>query len=514
MLPHIPVNKTNCHIPETETLKVIVYSPYRTVAPHFETELEIIQRHLDLKDEVEYLVCRGELPNCEFNASHVPANCENCTGRRDHGLEMINGNLRLGEIPFSGSSMPDWPEFQSIDQLKQFHRDGFDLGYAVTSSIVSMVRDPQPDMRQLQPIIRRFLDSAWQTWLHARERLATTRPDLVYVFNGRFAAMRAVFRACQQSGIPCAIHERGCDTWHYQTFPDHLPHDIEFMHRRMKMHWQSADDHAARERIASEWFSNRRNRVEKNWISFVKGQAGGSLPDDWNHDQRNLVIFSSSEDEFVGISDSWKSRLYTSQNDGISQLANDLNKANPSIRIWLRMHPNQANSNNSLTRAMRSLNFPNLEVLPPESSVDSYALLDAAEKVITFGSSIGIESVWWKKPSVLLGPCYYQDLAGPYAAQSHQQAIGLCSSRLAPGPRDDAAMYGYWFQTNGIRFRHFEPEGFFHGKFKGQVLYARPHRNNTWEKIANHARRLIGFDIQPNQGSITGSTESLTNQGD
>ena len=484
--------------------KIIVYSPYRTVAPHFETELEIIQQHLDQGDAVEYLACRGALPNCEFNMSHAPANCENCVGRRDHGLEKISGNLQRGEILLTRSILPGWPEFATVDELKEYKRDGFDIGYAVTSSIVSMARDPQPNLHQLRPMVNRFLDSAWQTWLHVRKRFASNRPDRVYVFNGRFANMRAVLRACEAFGIECAIHERGCDSEHYQVFLNHLPHDIQYMHKRINEQWQMADDNSQRDEIAAQWFSNRRNRIEKDWMSFTKGQSDGRLPDGWNQDQRNVVIFTSSDDEFVSISDSWQNRLYYNQNEGISQLAHSLNDANSSIRIWLRMHPNQANSDNPQTREMRSLKFPNLEVLPPESTVDSYALLDASEKVITFGSSIGIEAVWWKKPSVLLGPCYYQDFAGPYLAQTHQQATELCSSRLAPGPTHDAAKYGYWFQTNGIRFEHFEPDGFFHGKFKGEVLYARPRKDNTWEKIASHARRLINIadPAKPNASTL------------
>jgi hypothetical protein len=120
--------------------------------------------------------------------------------------------------------------------------------------------------------------------------------------------------------------------------------------------------------------------------------------------------------------------------------------------------------------------------------------MDACEKTVTFGSSTGIEAVWWQRPSVLLGPCYYRDFAGPYRAASHEMATQLVAGRLVAGSRDDAAIYGYWNQTHGEPFRYFEADGFFHGRYRGEVLYARPPKSALWSRIARHARRLLGAD--------------------
>lgn len=471
-------------------MKVAVYSPYATVAPHFETELELVQRHLDAGDSVDYIVCRGGLANCDFNAARVPANCAGCSGRRSHGIEKLSGPVLVSELGSDSGRPPAWPVLLEREKLQAFRLGDFDIGFAVLSSVVSMVRDPEPDLEKLQPFVRAFLDSAWQTWTHARDYIAVERPDRVIVFNGRFANMRAVLRACQSAGVECAIHERGCDPGHFQLFFNHLPHDIARIAARMREHW-AAGEGLDREDAASRWFRGRRERSGTDWMSFVRDQLPGQLPDGWDSTRRNVAIFSSSDDEFVSISDSWRNRLYPTQLEGVRALASSLAGLDSSVHFWLRMHPNQGKADNATTRAMRGLQLANLTVLQPEATVDTYALMDACEKTVTFGSSTGIEAVWWNRPSVLLGPCYFQDFSGPYQATSHEMASQLVASHLAPGPRADAAIYGYWFQTNGEPYRYFEPDGFFHGRFRGEVLFARPARPGFWDRIARHARRLL-----------------------
>ncbi len=478
-------------------MKIAVVSPFRVVAPHFETELEIIQRHLDEGDSVDYLYCQGRLANCDFNPAKVPGNCENCCGRREHGIEQLHPRPTLVELDRPRPLPPRWPEFSRLAELQKYSLPGFDIGYAAASSLVSSLRDPEPDLNLHRPLLENFLLAAWQTWQTTVAWLEKNRPDRVYIFNGRFAAMRAVLRACQQQGVDCVIHERGSSPDHYQLFHNRLPHDIEYVAGRMRLHWDTAGDSATRNDLAAQWFQDRRERVERNWTSFVKNQTAGSLPENWTDSKRNVVIFPSSDDEFVSISDSWKNRLFASQLEGIQFLIRECEKNSPRIHFWLRMHPNQANANNQATRDQRSLRAANLTILPPESPVDTYAMMDAAEKTVTFGSSTGIEAVWWQRPSVLLGNCYYRDFVGPHRADSAEHVLSLVQSRLDPGPRSDAAVYGYWFQTHGERFQYFQPEGLFHGRFRGTVLYARPHRHSYWQKLKSHAHRLLKRGQEP-----------------
>ena len=462
-------------------MKVLIVSPYRTVAPHFETELEIAQRHIDLGDKVEFLYCGGQLGTCEFNVEKDPKVCDECVLRRRHGFQQLTKRVRQDDS-FSekaGSNLSDAPNREvaacvSAEDLKAIHVDNFDIGYAALSSAVSQTRDPDLVPSEHSQKINTLVESSYQVYQTLRSRFRKNRPDMVYVFNGRFAAMRAVLRACQAEGVDCRIHERGCTFRHYQIWENYLPHDIDYQRERMQLHWENAESLGDRETKAAEWFKGRVQRVETNWVSFVKGQEEGCLPEGWDSQRKNIVIFTTSEDEFVAIDDCWDGHLYPNQSEAILSIANEFLNKDPNVMITVRMHPNVAGVDNARNDQMKRLSLANLRIVAPETKVDSYHLMQQADTVVTFGSTIGIEAVFWNKPSVLLGPCFYRHLKGPYCPEHRREVVELLSGDLLPMADHEALIYGYWQSTHGIKYEHFQADDLFSGSFRGTPVYPKP----------------------------------------
>ena len=473
-------------------MKVAIFSPYATVVPHFETELDIAQQHLDNGDTVEFINCTGSLANCDFNKDADPDRCQQCIGRRRMGLELLDPNVRSHN--FSGLIDLEneiETKFESVADLANYRIENFDIGYAALSSLISICRDPEPELDRFQELLKRFLLSSWQTYKITRGYLEAEQPDRVYVFNGRFAAMRAVFRACQAADTDCYLHEHGCDNDHYEYTRNHMLHDIPATETLIRNSWSNAVENPLRTQLASQWYEDRVNRVEKNWHSFVKEQKLGQLPDQWNSRKKNVTIFCSSDDEFVAVGDGWKNRLYSNQLIAIAQLADQLGRSAPDIHLTLRVHPNLKNVDNHRKRQMLALDFANLTVIPPEAPVDSYELMRASDTVATFGSSVGIEAVYWDRPSVLLGPSFYQNLGGIYRPESHAHAVELLTRDLEPQGKEGALMYGFWQQTRGYRHQFFKSSGLFDGQFKGQTLYAKPERGSFSTRLRKKATRLF-----------------------
>ena len=73
-------------------MRVLVCTTFALNTPHFETELEIIQKHLAAGDHVSVVGCNGELLACDVNWEHRYSDCVACMGRRRDGL----GRLSLG----------------------------------------------------------------------------------------------------------------------------------------------------------------------------------------------------------------------------------------------------------------------------------------------------------------------------------------------------------------------------------------------------------------------------------
>ncbi len=100
-------------------MKIGIVAPLATVAPHFETELELAQRHLDAGDRVEMLACMGALPCCDFNVTREPKQCGSCAGRRNAGLKLLDRRVAL--IPLESAAVTEsiTPDaFDSIEALK------------------------------------------------------------------------------------------------------------------------------------------------------------------------------------------------------------------------------------------------------------------------------------------------------------------------------------------------------------------------------------------------------------
>ena len=50
-------------------------------------------------------------------------------------------------------------------------------------------------------------------------------------------------------------------------------------------------------------------------------------------------------------------------------------------------------------------NIDGVRYIPPTSSIDSYSLASASDLIITFGSTIGVESLYLGKPTISLAKC-------------------------------------------------------------------------------------------------------------
>lgn len=443
--------------------------------PHLETDLELIQRHLDDGDDVTVVGCQGDLAACETNIVHDLTECLRCIDRRRNGLARLTPPVRMR--PMTGLTAEDRAElralerrFDSLDDLVRLRLDGFDIGYAVASSLVSEVRDPTPDMVEHRDLTARLLTAAHRVYRSTQHALDRGRFDRCYAFNGRWATLRGIYRACQSRGVDWYLHDRGSSPTRYDVVTCSSLHEIASWTTRLTEFWErSPHPPEERARLASMWFEDRRRGIEQAWTSYVKDQRPGDLPPGWRDDRRNIVLFVSSEDEVVAIGPEWKNPLYRDQNEGIDRVASFVGQQT-CVHLTVRVHPNLAGLDNSQTRFLEQLAYPNLTIVPATSKVSSYELLDRADAVVTFGSTMGIEAIYWGKPSILCGRSIYQDLGSIYRPADHDQLTSWLSADLPTRDRQPARVYGYYFQLFGTEYHHFEPDGLFGGAFRGSPI--------------------------------------------
>ncbi len=466
-------------------MKILVISYFNSWNTHFGTELELAQVHLDRGDDVEFLGCDRCLVVCEGNPTGKTSKCDKCRLRRSGGLSLLSRTIRehhLGDYLPAEAIVAEAAIKETIrdaETAEKFTLAGHDFGDGALSSAIWSSRDPFCETEATMEILRNYARSAVRSYLAVREFLRK-HPEFnrVYVFNGRFASTRGALRACQEAeGVEVVTHERGANIGKYGLFLNAMPHDRMLWVSETERAWAAAPSLEVAKEIGSAFFRDRKIGANTEWYSFIEKQETGKLPAGWDPARKNVVIFNSSEDEFVGMGDEWKNPIYKFQADGIRRIVDDAINRYPDIMFYIRVHPNLTGVNNrdtGLIGDLKNSGRRNVVVIEPDSVISSYSLLDAAHQVITFGSTMGVEATFWGKPSILAGRSFYEDMDAAYQVGSHEELMDLVGSDIEPKPQIHAIRYGYYTKTFGEDFKYWKATDYSTGTFKGQSLKCEP----------------------------------------
>lgn len=460
-------------------MKVTFYAPYAAWSPHFETDLEFMELHLERGDDVTMITCDAALNYCEANQERQFSTCARCIGRAQAGLKRLSRPvkvLKLSELMLEAktSLRALWQlprTFESADQLSQLKVGWFDLGAAVYSSMISRLQDPSPDPSAHPELTWALLSSAFAAYTALDRYLEKNACDLFYLMHGRLANFRAALRACQKHEVRCLVHDRGADHDSYALAENTMLEDPVHVVKDVKATLAKAKSSEQKRAVAQEFYAEREAGKIANWVSVIDGQIRGSLPEGWLSNPVRIAMFSSTESEFKSCRDFYPPEIYPSQIEGLEMILKDLSRQGFSGSFAVRIHPSAARTTSDYTERLRALNYPFLQVIGAEENLDSYALLTTAQKVLTFGSTMGIEAAYRSVPSISLRWTAYTDLGSTYNPTSHAEVMDLLLRPLDPKPIDGAIDFGFYSKTFGNRLNYVTPDGPFFALFKGAAIW-------------------------------------------
>lgn len=354
------------------------------------------------------------------------------------------------------------------------YRDFLDIGWGVLSSVIEATRNPFVGLQTHYELFRELLASSILVYDNVREHILRLSPDAVLLFNGRFATTRAIQRAAEHAGVRRLIHERGCDKNHYWLAVDST-YDPDYVQAAIRDYWRSDLDEAGR-----AFFIDRRSRIEKGWYSFTKSQAAGRLPESMTGRDNWVVFFTTSDDEYVAAGDKYENADFPAQRDAIFAVVEAIRRT-PGWRLCIRLHPNIATKSRAQRAYWKNLNISGVVVIPPEDNADSYAILDRASVVCSYGSTMGVEATYWGKPSLLLGRATYDKLNVCRRARNVEDIESFLQNPKV-FPQAGALAYGAFFSGFGIPYKYYHPFNFRNGSILGTELDAVP------VKWARHVR--------------------------
>lgn len=443
-----------------------LFVPFKTVffvPDHYGVVLDNAEVLAEKGAKVDVVYCDGKaINNCIFNCYGDKSLCKVCKMYQKHLFRHIKNKQSISIIPVSNFSKGNEPTlsdfmrqhpFSTISELEQIEYKGVKVGLAAFSSYLTLSRNLYPLVDdQFKDFISRYMYMCAKTTDLVNTALEQLQPGGVACFNARFICCRPVYDLCMTKHIPFCSYEVGFNTQNKinkKYFHNVMPHSLDYNTQLINDLWESPK-RTKEEKIetATNFFKKRRSSIASgDKVSYTTLQKSGQLPANWDPSKHNIAIFNSSEDEFASLGEEFKElSLFPNQFTGIQYLFEKFGN-DPSIHLYLRIHPNLKDIPYSYHKKLLEFTgkYENVTIIPGNSPVSTYALIDNSDKILIFGSSVGFEAAYAKKPVVLLGCAMYRNLGISYVPQNTEELDQLVMDKtLQPKEILGALKFSYF----------------------------------------------------------------------
>lgn len=448
-------------------MKIVIIDPNSTMIPQMGVMIDEALIAKSKGHEITYITCGNCLDSCYSNPFKNNLFCKICISDYKSNLSKHLGDQISHRTlnDFSSNRIEEEvrnfdTDFDSIEDLKKKFFKGIDVGYASLSAFISNTRNMSPELTNFSmKLFKKKLRAAVRMSLLCEEIHRREKPDKIILYNGRMPESRPVLRYFRKQGIDVDILEvyptNLSGGFKKITYHNALPHSIENLQKIFNQQWDKDPEKA--EKLGIKFFENRRNADFAGDKVYTANQRAGLLPKSWNKSSRNISIFNSSEDEFAAIGNEWEDKLFPTQLKGIQYIFSCIDKY-PNAEIYLRVHPNLKKIKYKYhTDLYRLASHPRIHVIPASSEVSTYALVDASDVIVSFGTSVGVEAAYSDKPVVLLGTTAYKGLGFCHEPKNlEEMEQNLFVDKLVPLKNNNILKYGNFIMTDkGKDFTHY-----------------------------------------------------------
>lgn len=347
----------------------------------------------------------------------------------------------------------------STTPLRSVLYRGVPAGWATFGSLAHMTASSNADTAdpaQVELMLRSFAT----VFDAALARFERERPEAVLVFNGRLLHDWAIREAAWRAGIAVVVPEAGRNMEHVTVHWDTAHGREQYAQRLLSVQETRAglsEEEALQ--VAHAWFHGQRPGPHAHRNHFVRHQRVGFVPEPVPG-RRRVTFFTSSSDELLAAGPQWLSPLGT-QEEVLTELAEQAAR-DDRLELVIRVHPHTLLKNVADQQWWRSFGASlsaSVTVVPPGSTIDSYALAESSALVLSFGSTIGLEAMYWGTPSATLGPSLYDSLDAVPHADAVQTALRVSMSTDEVEERQRRALpWGLHEGTLGSGYRYFQPQ--------------------------------------------------------
>lgn len=421
---------------DIQNKNIAFYLNYALGSPPLELHVSAIKDLLTRNNKITVYICNNALKSCTSNPLNSVSVCLYCKFRALDGLKDIQDKVTIRFLDLDGVST----------EVNKRIDDSLNLG--VMSSMASAVK--AQSFEQLNDNWKNFyskmLFSSKQLYNFFMKEISENKYDFVFMFNGRFGDVKPVLEATRDSKIGYGLVEVK-KSLHELVFINELIHSIDGNARRAFECYEKDKEQAVKN--AEIFYGKKAKNEDTGDPVYTKNQQSGMLPDAIvNTDKIVVAIYPTTDDEYKFIGKEWDGFVPEDQVVEIDALAKNLDQ-NKYILV-VKMHPNQAHTaENVLERYINLQNkYSHVVVEEPLSKKDTYALMERADYVVNFASTIGVEACYARKVVVAIGDTTFSKMDIAYRTISGKEAAELISSdTLEPKPIEGAIIWGNYLST-------------------------------------------------------------------
>jgi len=429
-------------------------------------ELEILARLSSSGAKVWTINCSGILPWCIENPGHSLMKCAMCKSVRNRGQKIsskgthtelildIDETRKSRLVKIAQDILAS--NITSRDLLSLEH-SGVLIGPGISSNLSFSLRDSDILLGEHENLATNLILTSLIV-VEALPELLKDASSLV-VGSGRLASSWTASRVAENLGLKVFSYEYLSTNGDIELAATSPVLDLVDTLKKVQNFKDNFTNDPEVVATSIAYFHDTRYPISKESVAtpamassniFVNHFERGNLPSNFDLQKRNIAVMVSSEWEYSSLP-GWENQIGNSQREIIQKIV-ESKDLHGDIHLWIRCHPNQQNKDARALAELTQLAGHNVDVILPLDPVDSYALLESCEKVLAFGSTIGVEAVFWGKPTILCGRTEYEELEVCYIPKTIDETVLLLNQHLEPMDHNRTLPYALYRQRKGLRF--------------------------------------------------------------